>query len=101
MNVHEGRYAARIEGDFVVFLIGMRFNKLWKVRAWWPVVTAMPKMLRELEAHPELGCRRGVGSTGWCGTPATSASGMRRTGCAPAGTRRCTGTCPALVWREQ
>ncbi|MGE5596571.1 MAG: DUF4188 domain-containing protein [Hyphomicrobiales bacterium] len=44
-----------IEGDFVVFLIGMRLNRPWKVWKWWPVFTAMPKMLRELEQHPELG----------------------------------------------
>lgn len=64
MGVHAGRYAARIEGDFVVFLIGMRFNKPWKVRAWWPVATAMPRMLRELDAHPELGC---LGGQQWFG----------------------------------
>jgi hypothetical protein len=50
-----GRYTADIEGDFVVFLIGMRVNKPWKVREWWPVFVAMPKMLRELEEHPEVG----------------------------------------------
>lgn len=50
------RMAARIEGDFVVFLIGMRINKPWKLRRWWPVFRAMPAMLRELEAAgPETG----------------------------------------------
>lgn len=44
-----------IEGDFVVFLIGVRINKPWKVHKWWPVVAAMPQMIRELEADPELG----------------------------------------------
>ncbi len=46
---------AEIEGDFVVFLIGMRINKPWKVHKWLPVFLAMPRMLRELEAHPESG----------------------------------------------
>jgi hypothetical protein len=46
---------AEIEGEFVVFMIGMRINKLWKVRRWWPVVMAMRPMLVELSAHPELG----------------------------------------------
>lgn len=50
-----GRYMAQIEGDFVVFLIGMRLNKLWAVHKWWPVAMAMPKMLQELGEHPELG----------------------------------------------
>lgn len=54
-TVHPGRYTARIEGDFVVFIIGMRFNKLWKVHRWWPVFTAMPKMLATLMKHPEKG----------------------------------------------
>ena len=50
------RMAARMEGDFVVFLIGMRINKPWKVHKWWPVFSAMPKMLREIEAAgPEVG----------------------------------------------
>jgi len=46
------RTTAKIEGDFVVFLIGMRINKLWKVQKWLPVARAMPKMLKELEAAP-------------------------------------------------
>ncbi|KPP98493.1 MAG: protein of unknown function containing DUF4188 domain [Rhodobacteraceae bacterium HLUCCA12] len=50
------RVAARIEGDFVIFLIGMRINKPWKVHKWWPVFMAMPRMLRELDAAgPETG----------------------------------------------
>ena len=56
------RTAAQIDGDFVVFLIGVRINKPWKVRRWWPVVTAMPRMLKELErAGPEVGF---LGATG-------------------------------------
>jgi len=47
------RTTARIEGDFVVFVIGMRVNKPWKIHKWWPVLTAMPKMLMELEQAPE------------------------------------------------
>lgn len=49
------RMTARIEGDFVVFIIGMRVNKPWKVHKWLPVLRAMPRMLRELEAAPESG----------------------------------------------
>ena len=49
------RMTAEIEGDFVVFLIGMRINKLWKIHKWLPAFLAMPRMLRELERHPESG----------------------------------------------
>jgi hypothetical protein len=46
---------AVIEGEFVVFLIGMRINRLWKVHKWLPVFRAMPRMLRELSARPDSG----------------------------------------------
>lgn len=49
------RVTAQIEGDFVVFLIGMRINRFWKVWKWLPVFRAMPRMVRELEQHPEAG----------------------------------------------
>lgn len=53
--VIDRRMTAEIEGEFVVFLIGMRINKPWKVHKWLPVFLAMPRMLRELRAHPEAG----------------------------------------------
>ena len=30
-RIFPGRMTADLDGDFVVFLIGMRINKLWKV----------------------------------------------------------------------
>lgn len=54
-RVHPGRYTAQIDGDFVVFVIGMRINKLWKLRSWVPVARAMGPMLRELALHPDKG----------------------------------------------
>jgi hypothetical protein len=54
-SVERRRLTADIEGDFVVFLIGMRVNKPWKLHKWLPVFMAMPKMLRELERRPEAG----------------------------------------------
>jgi hypothetical protein len=53
--VIDRRVTAEIEGDFVVFLIGMRINKPWKLRRWLPVFLAMPKMVRELERDPASG----------------------------------------------
>jgi hypothetical protein len=55
------RRHATIDGDFVVFLIGMRINRPWKLHRWVPVYRAMGRMLREL--GPEqglLGWERGV-----------------------------------------
>jgi len=57
--VHAERLTANLEGDFAVFLIGMRINKPWKVGQWWPVAQAMPRMLRELAAQPESGLLAG------------------------------------------
>ena len=53
--IRRERVTANLEGDFVVFLIGMRINKPWKVHKWLPVASAMPKMLKELYRQPELG----------------------------------------------
>jgi hypothetical protein len=49
------RMTAKLEGDFVVFLIGMRINRFWKFHKWIPVAVAMPKMLKELSMKPESG----------------------------------------------
>ena len=49
------RVCAEIEGDFVLFLIGMRLNKPWKVWKWAPIASAMPRMLIELAKQPHLG----------------------------------------------
>ncbi len=54
-TIHPGRFAAHIEGEFVVFLIGMRVNRLLLLNKWLPVANAMPRMLRELARRPELG----------------------------------------------
>ena len=49
------RLTAQLEGDFVVFLIGMRINNPLKIHKWLPVASAMPRMLNELHRQPELG----------------------------------------------
>ncbi len=54
-NVVKQRVSAEVEGDFVVFLIGMRINKPWKAWKWLPVFMAMPRMLAELERRPDSG----------------------------------------------
>ena len=54
-SIHDEKLTAHIEGEFVVFLIGMRINQFWKVHKWWPVVRAMGRMLPELYRQPALG----------------------------------------------
>lgn len=53
--IHRHRMTARLEGEFAVFLIGMRINNPLAVHKWWPVANAMPRMMRELYANPQLG----------------------------------------------
>jgi len=53
--INTGRYTARIDGEFAVFLIGMRINKPLRVDKWMPVMAAMPRMLKELAINPDLG----------------------------------------------
>ena len=55
MTIIAARMAAAIEGDFVVFLIGMRINHLHKPWQWLPVASAMGRMLPELMREPGLG----------------------------------------------
>lgn len=55
-EVFEGRWSGVVEDDFVVFLIGMRVNKPWKVNKWLPVARSMGPMQRELMQNPQLGC---------------------------------------------
>jgi hypothetical protein len=49
------KMTAEIDGEFVVFLIGARINKPWKIHKWLPVALAMPRMLKELAAKPDSG----------------------------------------------
>ncbi|MDB5264416.1 MAG: transcriptional regulator [Adhaeribacter sp.] len=54
-NTINQRMTVQLEGDFVVFLIGMRINHFWKLHKWIPVAMSMPKMLKELSQKPESG----------------------------------------------
>jgi hypothetical protein len=54
-TVFPGRYTARSDEPFVVFLIGMRVNRFFSFRKWIPVAKAMPPMIEELKKQPELG----------------------------------------------
>lgn len=54
-DVYAGRVSAEVPEGAVVFLIGMRVNRLLLIRRWLPVFFAMPNMLRELYRQKERG----------------------------------------------
>ena len=58
------RMTAQLEGDFVVFLIGMRINRPLLIHKWLPVFLAMPRMLKELGTRPDSGFLGAVSSLG-------------------------------------
>lgn len=52
------RVTASVDADeMVVFLIGMRINKPWKIHKWLPVARAMGRMVNELFSAGDLGLR--------------------------------------------
>ena len=56
VKINRGRFSADVGADGkVLFLIGLRFNQLWKFWKWIPVFNAMPRMLIELQKNPSLG----------------------------------------------
>lgn len=55
-QINRGRWSADKGADgTVLFLIGMRINRLWQVWKWTPVFVAMPRMLVELQKNRSLG----------------------------------------------
>jgi hypothetical protein len=65
-SVVRARVTAEVDGEFCVFLIGMRINKLWKLHRWLPVARARRAMLAELEKLPDSGL---LGVEQWFGNP--------------------------------
>jgi hypothetical protein len=67
-KIRMGRQIATSDGGFVVFLIGMRVNRWWRVHRWLPVLRAMGPMQRSLLSDPSKGLlgQRFV----WLGGPA-------------------------------
>jgi hypothetical protein len=57
-DVRQGRWTTKIEGDFVVFLIGARLQPTHPLRSMRDLggfTRGMPQMLKYLMAHPEKG----------------------------------------------
>ncbi|MBE9214327.1 DUF4188 domain-containing protein [Plectonema cf. radiosum LEGE 06105] len=66
-QVMSGRFTAETSEPFLVFLIGMRINKLFAVNKWVPTAMAMTPMLRTLYEHPEKGFLGGESFLYWRG----------------------------------
>lgn len=63
MAIVPRRMSAKIDGDFVVFLIGAQLNQWWRLHDFKWVGDAMRSMIAELEKRPEsgfLGCENWV-----------------------------------------
>ena len=54
-GIIDRRVCAEIEGPFVLFMIGARLNRPWKLNVVLPFLATMPRMLKELAAEPALG----------------------------------------------
>jgi len=64
VEINKEKMTVEVDGEFVVFLIGMRINKLWKIHKWFPVSIAMVRMIKELKQNPEYGF---LGFESWFG----------------------------------
>jgi len=53
--IFPGRYTAKRDEPFVVFLIGMRINRIWAVHKWVPTLRAMIPMLTMLFTNKDKG----------------------------------------------
>ncbi|CAN5337120.1 DUF4188 domain-containing protein [soil metagenome] len=54
-HLRPGRFCDAHDGPVIVFLVGMRINRLHRPDKWLPVSRAMPRMLNELAKQPDLG----------------------------------------------
>ncbi len=55
MSTINRRITASLEGDFVVFIVGARLNRWWKLPKYLWFLSTMPKMLAEVAANPQSG----------------------------------------------
>ena len=46
-TIFPGRFTAKFDDSFVVFMIGMRVNRLLQLSKWIPVAKAMSPMITE------------------------------------------------------
>jgi len=53
-KIYSGCYTVDSKEDIVVFIIGMRINKLFSFSKWLSVFMAMPPMIKELYLNKKL-----------------------------------------------
>ncbi len=66
-HIMAGRFTAQMDDPFVVFIIGMRVNRVLAFRKWLPTALAMGPMLKALYTHPEKGLLGGETFLYWRG----------------------------------
>jgi len=49
------RISAPNDQDIVIFIVGMKIQQWWNIKAWGPVFMAMPAMLKELYSMKDIG----------------------------------------------
>ena len=68
MDIFAGRYTADAGEGCVVFLVGMRVNRPWKLHRWLGFTFTARSMTRWLRRHPQHGLL--AASWGWIGSSA-------------------------------
>lgn len=53
--INPGRMTHRWDDELIVFHIGMTVNRWWRVDQWMPLMSDMPRMLRELSIDADSG----------------------------------------------
>ena len=53
MDPRAGRFTANYPDGFVVVLIGLRVNRVWRVNEWWPVFRSAFAMTKEAISLPD------------------------------------------------
>ena len=66
-QILNGRMTHEHDGPIGVFLIGMRFNRLYRPDQWMPVFMAMPRMLAELYRNKATAARGETEDLGFLG----------------------------------
>ena len=66
VSINKHRMVPVIDEPFVVFLVGMRINKPWKIHKWLPLYLKMSNIVKELAGTPDIGF---MGYESWVGNP--------------------------------
>lgn len=51
--------------NLVIFILGIRLNRPWKIHRWWPIVRLLRPMIRELRDRPQPGFLHAEVFSGW------------------------------------